>query len=124
MIDEEPFQLQFDQSKARCDEAETTLRKAKQSRARELAKAKLALDEAALAQAESNETRLRKLISGRTVTQDEFERAESDASRRRHRLTSSVASLKQSEADFEINILSAQAAPAAAPPRCGMPKSS
>jgi membrane fusion protein (multidrug efflux system) len=113
VIDEEPFQLQLDQAKARLAEAETSLRKAEQSRARELAKAKLALDQAGLSQAESSETRLRKLISGRTVTQDEFERAESARKQAAAQVESSLASLDQAEADFETNILGAQATVAA-----------
>jgi len=114
VIDEEPFQLQLDQAKARYDEAETAVRKAEQSRARELARAKLSLDEAALLQAESSETRLKKLVSGRNVTQDEFERTESLRKQAAAQVDSSKASLDQAEADFETGILSQKAALAAA----------
>jgi membrane fusion protein (multidrug efflux system) len=106
--------LNLDQTKARYAEAQTNLQKAEQSRARELAKAKLALDEAALLQAESTEGRLKKLVSGRTVTQDEFERAEALRKQAAAQVESSKASLMQAEADFETNILAARASAAAA----------
>ena len=114
VIDEEPFRLNLDQTKAQYAEAQTALQKAEQSRARELAKAKLALDEAALFQAESNENRLKKLVSGRTVTQDEFERAEAIRKQASAQVDSSKASLLQAQADFETNILAARASAAAA----------
>jgi membrane fusion protein (multidrug efflux system) len=114
VIDEEPFQLQLEQAKARYAEAQTALQKAEQSRARELARAKLALDEAALFQAESNESRLKRLISGKTVTQDEYERAESLRKQAMAQVDSSKASLLQAEADFETDILAARASLAAA----------
>ncbi len=114
VIDEEPFQLQLEQTKARYAEAQTTLQKAEQSRARELARAKVALDEAVLFQAESNETRLRKLVSGKAVTQDEYERAEAQRKQAAAQVDSSKASLLQAEADFETNIFAARAALAGA----------
>ncbi len=114
VIDEEPFKLKLDQAKANYAEAETAVRKAEQSRGRELAKAKIALDEAALLQAQSNESRLQKLLSGRTVTQDEFERAEALRKQASAQVDSSKVSLDQAEADFAINIQAAKAALAAA----------
>ncbi len=114
VIDEEPFQLRYEQAQANLAEAQSSLRKAEQSRSRELAKAKLNLDEAALLQAQSNETRLRKLLSGRTVTEDEFERAEALRKQASAQVESSKVSLVQADADFETDILTARAAAAAA----------
>jgi len=114
VIDEEPFKLRFEQAQANLAEAQSTLRKAEQSRGRELAKAKLALDDAALLQAQSNETRLRKLLGGRTVTEDEFERAEALRKQASAQVESSKVALVQAEADFETDILTARAAAAAA----------
>src|SRR4029077_21222238 len=48
VIDEEPFRVQYEQAKARLAEAEASLRKAKESRSRELARAQLALDDSQL----------------------------------------------------------------------------
>lgn len=56
VIDEEPFRLRFDQAKATYAEAQSALQKSEQSRARELAKAKLALDEAALCRPKATKT--------------------------------------------------------------------
>ncbi|MFO0899041.1 MAG: efflux RND transporter periplasmic adaptor subunit [Pirellulales bacterium] len=114
VIDEEPFRLRSEQAAANLAEAQSTLRKAEQSRSRELAKAKLALDEAALLQAKSNEDRLRKLLSGRTVTEDEFERGEALRKQASAQVESSRVALVQAEADFETDILTARAAAAAA----------
>jgi RND family efflux transporter MFP subunit len=114
VIDEEPFRLRLDQAKATYAEAQSALQKAEQSRARELAKAKLALDEAALLQAESNEKRLSKLVGNRTVTQDEFERAEALRKQAAAQVDSSKASALQANADFETNILAARASAAGA----------
>jgi membrane fusion protein (multidrug efflux system) len=114
VIDEEPFRLNLEQAKANYAEAQTALQKAEQSRSRELAKAKLALDEAALLQAESNATRLRKLVAGKNVTQDEYERAEALRKQAVAQVESSKAALLQAQADFETNILAARAALAAA----------
>jgi membrane fusion protein (multidrug efflux system) len=114
VIDEEPFKLKFEQAQANLAEAQSTLRKAEQSRGRELAKAKLALDDAALLQAQSNETRLKKLLGGRTVTEDEFERAEALRKQAAAQVESSRVALVQAEADFETDILTARAAAAAA----------
>ncbi|REK18190.1 MAG: efflux RND transporter periplasmic adaptor subunit [Planctomycetota bacterium] len=114
VIDEEPFQLQLEQAKANFEEAQTELKKAEQSRGRELAKAKLALDEAVLLQADSNAKRLRRLVSGKTVTEDEYERAEASRRQAVAQVESSKAALLQAQADFETNILAARAALAAA----------
>ncbi len=114
VIDEEPFQVKLDQAKAMRDEARAALHKAERSRAGELAQAKLALDEAALEHALSNEARLRKLIDGNVVTEDEFERAESLRKQAEAQVESSRVALGQSRSDVETNILAARASLAAA----------
>src|SRR5215218_5301517 len=48
VIDEEPFRVALDQARTRLAEAEAALKKARESRAREVARAQLALDEATL----------------------------------------------------------------------------
>jgi RND family efflux transporter MFP subunit len=114
VIDEEPFQVNLDEAQAKLEAAQTALDKAEQSRARELAEAQLALDEASLLQAESNERRLGKLVAGRNVTQDEFERAQAIRKQAIAQVQASRAALEQAKADFKTDILSARAAVAAA----------
>jgi membrane fusion protein (multidrug efflux system) len=114
VIDEEPFQVKLAEAKANLEAAQTELAEAEQSKVRELAQAKLALDQAALLQAESNERRLAALVAGRTVTKDEFERAEAAKKQAVAQVQSSKVSLEQANADFKTNILSARAAVAAA----------
>ena len=76
VIDEEPFQVALDQAKTRLAEAEASLRKAKQSRAREVARAQLALDESQLQLAQLAEARQRNLIARDAGTREELDQAE------------------------------------------------
>lgn len=114
IIDEEPFKLALDQAKARYAEANSALRKAKQSRAREVARAQLALDESSLMQAQSEERRQRKLIASRAVTEEDIERTEATRKKADAQVQSAKASLEQADADHETNILAAEANLAAA----------
>ena len=66
VIDEEPFRLALDQVRLRQAEAEASLRKARQSKAREVGRAQLALDLSQLSLAKIIESRQRTL-TGRGV---------------------------------------------------------
>jgi membrane fusion protein (multidrug efflux system) len=114
VIDEVPFQVKLAQAKANLEEAAAVLRKAEQSRGRELAQAQVAVDEAALAQAESNAKRLRGLVAERTVTQDDYERADALRKQAAAQVLASRAALYQAKADFDTNKLAAKASIAAA----------
>ncbi len=108
-IDPRPFQVQLDQAKARLGEAEAALQKSQHSQAREMAAAQLALDESQLLLAQKEEQRLSKLVAARTVTADEWDTAIANRQKCDAQVQTTKASLKQAEADYSVNIRSAQA---------------
>src|SRR4051794_24514187 len=109
VIDEEPFQVSLDQAKTRLAEAEASLEKAKDSRAREVARAQLALDESQLELARVAETRQRNLISRGAGTREEMDQAEANRKKNEAQVDADRAHLEQAEADYKTNILSAEA---------------
>lgn len=113
-IDPRPYQVQLDQAKARLAEADAALQKAQHSQAREMAEAQVALDESQLRLASQEERRLRDLVANRTITANEWDIAVADRQKCEAQLQATKASLKQTAADFDINILSAQANASAA----------
>lgn len=108
-IDPRPFQVQLDQAKARLAEADAALQKAQHSQAREMAQAQLALDESQLRLAAEEERRLRDLVANKTITADEWDTAVANRQKCEAQVQATKANLKQTEADYGINILSAQA---------------
>jgi RND family efflux transporter MFP subunit len=109
VIDEVPFQVQLDQAKTRLAEAEASLKKARQSRSREVARAQLALDESQLRLAQLDENRQRSLFSKNAGTREEMDRTEANRKKNEAQVDATRASLDQAEADFETNILGAEA---------------
>ena len=101
--------MQLDQAKARLAEAEASLTKAKQSRAREVARAQLALDESQLKLARLAEARQRNLIGRNAGTREEMDQAEANRKKNEAQVEATRASLDQAEADYETNILAAEA---------------
>lgn len=109
VIDEEPFRLALDQAKTRLAEAEANFTKAKQSRAREVAKAQLALDESQLQLARVAETRQRNLSGRGAGSREEMDQAEANRKKNEAQVESDRASFDQAEADYETNILVSEA---------------
>src|SRR4051794_14005396 len=109
VIDEEPFQVALDQAKTRLAEAEASLEKARDSRAREVARAQLALDESQLELARVAETRQRNLISRGAGTREELDQAEANRKKNEAQVDADRAHLEQVQADYKTNILSAEA---------------
>jgi multidrug efflux pump subunit AcrA (membrane-fusion protein) len=108
-IDEEPFLAKRDQAKAALEEAESTLKKAQQSKAVEMATAQLSLDEstASLAQVESN--RERSLYSRKATPLEEVDRRDAQFKRAAAQVAYSKSGLEQAKADYTVNIATAQA---------------
>jgi RND family efflux transporter MFP subunit len=109
VIDEVPFQVQLDQARTRLAEAEANLKKARQSRSREVARAQLALDESQLKLALLDENRQRNLFGKNAGTREEMDRAEANRRKNEAQVEATKASLDQAEADFETSILGAEA---------------
>jgi len=114
IIDEEPFQVTLEQAKAKLDEAEAALRKAKESRAPQMAKALLELDKAELRLARLNEERSRSLIGRGAGTREEMDQTEAARKKAEAQVEADIAALEQAEADYETGILAATAAVATA----------
>ena len=109
VIDEESFQVSLDEAKTRLDEAEASLLKAKQSRAREVARAQVALDESQLRLARLAEARRRNLATRHASTQEEADQAEASRKKSEAQVEASRAHLEQAVSDYETNIISAEA---------------
>lgn len=114
VIDEEPFQLALDQAKTRLAEAEATLKKAKESRARETTAAQLALDQAQLRLATISESRQRSLTSRGAGSPEELDQAEANRKKAEAQVEADRAQAEQARADYQTNILSAEAGVGAA----------
>ena len=99
VIDEEPFRVQHDQAKARLAEVEASLRKAKQSRSREVARAQLALDDSQLQLARLAEARQRNLTARGAGTREQMDQAEASRKKNEAQVEATRASLDQAEAD-------------------------
>jgi membrane fusion protein (multidrug efflux system) len=101
VIDEEPFRLALDQAKLRLAETEASLMKAQQSRAREVARAQVALDESQLTLAETAEARQRSLTRRNAGTPEELDQSVANRKKAEAQVAAARASLEQAEADHQ-----------------------
>lgn len=109
VIDEQPFRVKVAQAQAVLDEAEATLKKAEQSKSREISKAQVALDETQLQLDKVEERRERNLLARKAASQDDYDRARAKAEKSTAQVESSSASMQQAVADYDTNILTAKA---------------
>jgi RND family efflux transporter MFP subunit len=109
VIDEEPFRVQYEQAKARLAEAEASLRKSKESRSREVARAQLALDDSQLQLALLAETRQRNLTMRNAGSREELDQVEANRKKNEAQVQATRAGLDQAEADYLTNILGYEA---------------
>ena len=109
VIEEEPFKVKVAQTKAVLEEAEAALKKAKESRAKEVAKAQVSLDETQLQLDRVEERRERNLVARKAASQEDYDQAKAKVEKSAAQVEADSASLQQAIADYEINILSAQA---------------
>jgi membrane fusion protein (multidrug efflux system) len=109
VIDEEPYQIKLDQAEANEAEAEASLRKAEHSKAPEVAEAQLHLDEAQFALDQVEEKRERSLLNRNAATIEDVERKQALLKKSAAQVEADRASLEQSRADYDTNILAAKA---------------
>jgi len=109
VIDEEPFQVALGMSRARMAEAEAALRKAEQSKAKEVATAQIALDQASLLLARIEERRNKALLDRSAGTREALDQSEANRRRSEAQLEADHANAEQAAADYQTNILSAKA---------------
>ena len=109
VIEEEPFKVKVAQEKAALEEADAALKKAKESKAKEVARARVSLDDAQLRLDRVEERRERNLVARKAASQEDYDQAKVKVDKSAAQVEADTASLQQSTADYEINILSAQA---------------
>jgi membrane fusion protein (multidrug efflux system) len=109
VIDEEPFRVALEQAKTRLAEAEATLKRAEESKIREVAQAQLVLDEAQLQLSRLSETRLRNLITRGAGTREEMDQVEATRRKSAAQVEADKAQLDQAKVDYETAILAAEA---------------
>lgn len=114
VIDEEPYQVAVQSARARQAEAEAVLRKAEESKAREVSAAQLDLDRAMLVLAQLQERRNRSLVSRNAGTAEDLDKTEADRKRWESQVEADRANLDQAKADYDVGIASARAQVSAA----------
>lgn len=110
VIDEEPFSVRLQFARAKESEAAAKLERAKKSKAREIAKAKLDLAKAEHEFAESTHNRSIALVGRKATSQLEFDQTESALQKAAAQVIAAQSELDQAEAEFESDILAAEAA--------------
>ena len=114
VIEEDPFRARLASAEAGQAEAEAALAKARQSKVREIATAQLALDQALLLLARIEESRTRTLAARGAAPREELDQAEANRKKSEAQVDSARANLEQAQADYDVNIQTAQAKVAAA----------
>ena len=109
VIDEEPYKVALQSAQAKRAESQAALRKAEQSKIREVASAQLALDQAQLTLNQIEERRSRALLSRNAGTIEDLDKAEADRKKYEAQVQADRANLEQARADYEVGILSARA---------------
>jgi len=109
VIEEEPYKIALDSARARQEEAEAAVSKAEQSKAREVAASKVALDVAQLNLKLIEERRSRVLLSRNAGSQEELDKAEADRKQFEAQVQADRANHDQAVADYDVGLLAAKA---------------
>jgi RND family efflux transporter MFP subunit len=109
VIDEEPFKVKVAQANAALEEANAALKRARESKSREVAKAQVALDQTQLQLDKVEERRERNLLARNAASQEDYDRAKAKADKSAAQVDAAKAALEQKTADYDIDILAAQA---------------
>ena len=109
VIDEPEFVAKLAQTNAKVAEAEANLKKAETSRAREIARAQVAIDEAGLILSQIEQTRQRSLRARNAAAEQDVDRADANQKKSKAQVDADKASLDQSISDYDVNILVAKA---------------
>jgi membrane fusion protein, multidrug efflux system len=114
VIDEEPYQVALESARARQAEADASLRKAEESKEREVSAAQVELDRAQLLLAHVQERRSRTLVSRNAGSAEELDKTEADRRRWESQVEADRAHLAQARSDYDVGIASARAQVSAA----------
>jgi membrane fusion protein (multidrug efflux system) len=109
VIEERPYQVQLEATKAQLAAAKAGLEKATVSKVVPISQAKLALDEAQLSLDLIEQRRARNLLARNAASQEDYDKAEAQRKKSAAQVESDKASLAQAEADYKIDIANAKA---------------
>jgi membrane fusion protein (multidrug efflux system) len=109
VIDEEPYKVALHSARARQSEADAALRKAEESKAREVAAAQLELGRAQLLLAQIQERRGRALLARNAGTAEDLDKAEADRRKWEAQVGADLANLEQAKSDYDVGIATAGA---------------
>ncbi|WP_165232468.1 efflux RND transporter periplasmic adaptor subunit [Aquisphaera insulae] len=109
VIDEEPYRVALDSARSRMAEAQATLRKARESKAREVSTAQLDLDRAQLVLAKIQEKRNAALVARKAGSVEDLDKSEADRRRWESQVEADRANLAQAGADYDVGIAAAEA---------------
>jgi membrane fusion protein (multidrug efflux system) len=108
VIDEEPYKITLQSSRARLSEADASLRKAEESKGREVASAQIELDRAQLGLAQIQERRSRTLLARHAGSAEDLDKTEADRRKWEAQVEADRAQFEQSKADYEVGIAAAK----------------
>jgi membrane fusion protein (multidrug efflux system) len=114
VIDEEPYQVALQSARARQAEADASLKKAEESKGREVSASQLDLDRAQLQLALIQERRNRTLVARNAGSAEDLDKTEADRKRWESQVEADRAHLEQANADYAVGIASSQAQVSAA----------
>ncbi len=109
VIDEEPFKVSLALAKAQRAEADASVKRSDQSKAREVAQAQLDLNLAALLLTQVDFQRVKLLFGRNAAAKGDLDLADANMKKAEAQVAANRASLDQAKADFETNILAAKA---------------
>jgi RND family efflux transporter MFP subunit len=109
VIDEEPFKAKLAEAQAALEQAEAALKKARDSKAREVATAQLAVGRSMLALSEVEERREQMLLKRNASSVEDVQRKQALRQKDAAQVEAEKANLDQAKADYESFILAAQA---------------
>jgi len=109
VIDEEPFSVKLQYARAKESEAAAGLTRAKESKAREIARANLDLAKAELEYARSSHNRSVALVDRKATSRAEFDQTDAALQKAEAQVLAAQSERDQAETEFESNILAAEA---------------
>ena len=109
VIDEEPFKAKLADAQAALEQAEAALKKAQDSKAREVAQAQLTVGRSMLALAEVEERREQLLYKRNASSVEDVQRKQAMRQKEAAQVEADKASLDQANADYETAIVAARA---------------
>jgi RND family efflux transporter MFP subunit len=109
VIDEEPFKAELAAARAKLDQAQASLKKAQDSKSREVATAQVALSRSLLELAEVEERREQSLFKRNASSVEDVQRKQAMRRKDAAQVEADSASLEQAKADYDTFILGAKA---------------